>query len=61
MTISIQEPKEINAYLDGYNDGYEQGKYEILENLYIRIKEGGEQEILKIKDEIINKFEHGGQ
>ena len=57
MKIFIQEPKEISAYLDGYNEGYNQGKYEILENIYTKIKEGGKQKLIEIGDEIINQFE----
>lgn len=58
--IKVLEPEKFELCLNGYNEGYEVAKYDLLESFYLRIKEGGDQELLKIKDEIINQFEHGG-
>ena len=61
MKITVKDPEALENYFSGYNEGYNAGKYDILEFLYNEIKAGGKEAAIEFIDHITNLFEHGGQ
>ena len=43
MKIEVLEPEKLEDYFSGYNEGYNAGKYDILEFLYNETKAGGKE------------------
>ena len=59
--IKVLEPDKVEEYFSGYNEGYNAGKYDILEFLYNELKDGGKEAAKDFIDHINKLFEHRGQ
>ena len=53
--ITIKEPANLDAYLEGYKSGYDMGNYDCLESFYVLIKEQGDQAAAHT---ILNQLKH---
>ena len=60
MKITVKDPEALDNYLSGYTQGYDAGKYDILEFLYNELKDGGKEAPKEFIDHINKLFEHGG-
>ena len=58
--IKVKDPEALDQYLDGYEQGYQNGVYDYKETIYRYIKNGGQQAAKEFINKLINEFEHGG-
>ena len=58
--IQIKEPQNLEQYLDGYEQGYQNGIYDYKLTMYQYIKNGGQEATKEFINKLFNEFEHGG-
>ena len=59
MKIKVKDPKQLEHYLDGYEEGYNNGVYDYKLTIYQYIKNGGQEATKEFNNKLINEFEHG--